>query len=106
MVAVKSIEKMTTPQLQDHLAEIEQLIAQRSRDAKQELVARLKEEAAEAGFDITELFGGVKSKGSKSKAAPKYRCPKTGQTWSGRGRKSNWIVAYEEEGHDIEEFAI
>lgn len=32
------------------------------------------------------------SKRKGIKVAPKYRCPKTGSTWSGRGRAPGWVV--------------
>lgn len=106
MVAPKSIDKMTLPQLYVHLQAIEELIERKKREAKQELVARLREEAQDAGFDINELFGVVKGKGGKAKAPAKYRDPESGLTWSGRGRKPNWLVAYEVDGRDVEEFTI
>ena len=106
MAAQKSIDKMSIPQLQAVLTEIEALIERKKHDERQELVARLKQEAKDAGFDISELFGAGKAKSGKGKIPPKYRCPTTGQTWSGRGRKPNWILAYAAEGHDIETFLI
>jgi len=40
------------------------------------------------------------------KVAPKYRDPKTGATWSGRGAKAGWIVAAMKEGKKIDDFLI
>jgi DNA-binding protein H-NS len=37
---------------------------------------------------------------------PKYRNPKTGETWSGRGRTARWIVQAEQEGKSREKFLI
>src|SRR5689334_21014915 len=45
-----------------------------------------------------------KRRGSKAKA--KYRDPKTGQTWSGRGAPARWITAYEKDGRKREDFLI
>jgi DNA-binding protein H-NS len=36
----------------------------------------------------------------------KYRNPKTGETWSGRGRTARWIVQAESEGKSREKFLI
>jgi DNA-binding protein H-NS len=40
------------------------------------------------------------------KVAPKYRNPKTGETWSGRGRPARWLVAAEKEGRKRNEFLV
>ena len=64
--------------------------------------AKMEEMAKASGFSVSELFGGRKSKGSK--IAPKYRNPKDpSQTWTGRGRRPNWIV---EAGGDMKRFLI
>jgi DNA-binding protein H-NS len=40
------------------------------------------------------------------KVAPKYRNPKTGETWSGRGRTARWIAEAEREGKSRDKFLI
>jgi len=47
--------------------------------------------AKEYGFSLDELLGGrTQKKGSKS--APKYANPAdASQTWTGKGRKPNWV---------------
>jgi DNA-binding protein H-NS len=37
---------------------------------------------------------------------PKYRNPKTGETWSGRGRTARWIIRAEQEGKSRDRFLI
>ena len=37
---------------------------------------------------------------------PKYRNPKTGETWSGRGRTARWIAEAEREGKSRDKFLI
>jgi DNA-binding protein H-NS len=47
------------------------------------------------------------AKKKTAKVAPKYRNPDDpGQTWTGRGRKPNWLVAELEAGRDQEDFRI
>ena len=41
-----------------------------------------------------------------AKVAPKYRDPKTGATWAGRGAKPRWMQAYIKEGRSPADFAI
>ena len=43
-------------------------------------------------------------KGRKAKAM--YRNPKTGETWSGRGRTARWLAAAEKAGRKRTEFLI
>jgi DNA-binding protein H-NS len=73
-------------------------------DAKQKLAAL----AGELGFSVPELFtagrGGSRGAG---KSGVKYRNPKNhAQTWTGRGRKPNWLNDELENGADLEDFAI
>jgi DNA-binding protein H-NS len=59
----------------------------------------------EAGFDIKELFG--KRGSSKGSGVAKYRNPKdSSQTWTGRGRKPNWLVDAVKKGAKLENFKI
>jgi DNA-binding protein H-NS len=40
------------------------------------------------------------------KVKPMYRNPKTGETWSGRGRTAGWLAALEKAGRKREAFLI
>ncbi|WP_081821710.1 H-NS family nucleoid-associated regulatory protein [Achromobacter sp. DH1f] len=44
--------------------------------------------------------------GPKTKVAPKYRHPGTGESWAGRGRPPRWLVAAVAEGADRDSFLI
>jgi DNA-binding protein H-NS len=48
--------------------------------------------------------GSSKLRGRKIKAM--YRNPKTGETWSGRGRTARWLAALEKAGRKREQFLI
>lgn len=43
---------------------------------------------------------------TKRAVAPKYRHPKTGETWSGRGKAPRWLTAAESEGAQRDSFLI
>lgn len=74
------------------------------------------------GFSVVEVVGAIrphfpspatKKGGSRKaradsvrKAEPKYRDPKSGQTWTGRGRPAGWIQAYLDAGKKKEDFLI
>ncbi|MGY9046810.1 hypothetical protein P775_05470 [Puniceibacterium antarcticum] len=60
--------------------------------------------AKEYGFSLDELLGGT-VKGSKS--AAKYANPAdSSQTWTGRGRKPNWIISALDAGQSLDEMKI
>lgn len=42
----------------------------------------------------------------KRQVAPKYRHPKSGETWSGRGKAPRWLTAEEAAGNSRETFLI
>jgi DNA-binding protein H-NS len=37
---------------------------------------------------------------------PKYRDPKTGETWSGRGRTATWLKRKQDAGEDIDDYLV
>lgn len=85
-------------------ADIEVAIAARKAEDGKALKAQLAELAEKGGFSMEELFG----KGRKtSKLAVKFRNPKApDETWTGRGRKPNWLVAALKKGGKIESFQV
>ncbi len=58
-------------------------------EAKQALT-EVKRIVAMYGFTADQVFGAMKVRVA---ATAKYRNPKTGQTWSGRGRQPKWFDA-------------
>lgn len=61
--------------------------------------------AKEYGFSLDELLGGTPKKTSKS--APKYRNPNDPeQTWTGKGRKPNWVNDALAAGKTMEDLKI
>lgn len=80
----------------------EQMEAVRLKELEQ-VVAQVKQIIADYGLTAEDI--GLASKG-KAKArratvAPKYQDPKTGATWTGRGRAPAWIA-----GKNYERFLI
>jgi DNA-binding protein H-NS len=64
--------------------------------------------------DLRGTSGGRSARGARGGKSPlkgrrvkaMYRNPKTGESWSGRGRAARWIVAAEKAGHKRTEFLI
>ncbi|OUD08976.1 hypothetical protein BVC71_09685 [Marivivens niveibacter] len=99
------LESMSRKELEQLRADVDKALSRvgaRELKAAREAAAKA---AAEFGFSLEELAGGAKA--PKAKAAAKYRNPADAtQTWSGRGRKPQWIKDAEAAGTDIESFAI
>jgi DNA-binding protein H-NS len=54
-------------------------------------------------------LGGLNGKGGTprgTKIAPKYRHPRTGETWTGRGGVAGWLAREIAAGHKREDFLI
>lgn len=84
--------------------EIEREMRAESERLATVVAARVREVLEEFGFDIDVVPRNRNfRKASKGKSvAPKYRDPKTGQTWSGRGRAPIWIAGKDREQYRIE----
>lgn len=102
------LDKMTIKQLMDLQARIEVAINNRKAQEKDELRAKMKEMAANSGFDVHELFGDRKVNSRKgSSVPPKYRNPENhAETWSGRGRQPRWLAGQIAKGKKLESFLI
>jgi DNA-binding protein H-NS len=94
-------------------AEIEKKIADAQREEKSSAIAQVKALMAQHGLSIADLSARAPaapkaSSGRKSggKVAPKFRDPATGNTWSGRGLKPNWLKAALANGNALQDFAV
>lgn len=86
------LEKLTFKELKELQQRVAVAIEARQDREKQELKEKMAQLAAEAGFSLGDLVG--QRRGPKGKAAGvKYRHPDDPNlTWSGRGRKPNWLA--------------
>lgn len=97
------------------MATYKQLTAQLEKLHKEVAVARdkevaqaiadIKQQIVEYGITAEELgFSSKRSTGTrKAPLPPRYRNPKTGETWSGRGRTPGWLVGKNRERFLIED---
>lgn len=73
-------------------------LAQQAEEARlaelDSIIAAMREQIAEYGITSEQLFGRRRAAASAARTplAPKYRDPKTGATWSGRGKAPRWIA--------------
>ena len=89
-------------------AALEKQIADAQRDERGAAVAKVKALMAEYGLSLADLGtrAAAGPRKSSGKVAATYRDPATGDTWSGRGLKPNWLRAALEAGRDITDFAL
>jgi DNA-binding protein H-NS len=83
---------------------VPQLLAMRV-DIDKQLQSRRAELQAQLA-EIGEGSGGKAKSVKGSKVAPKYRHPKTGETWSGRGGVAGWLAKEIKSGKKREDFLI
>ena len=69
----------------------EQIEAARAKEIEQ-VIAQTKQTIAEYGLTAEDLGLSAKAGKIKRPVAPKYQDPKTGATWTGRGRAPAWIA--------------
>ncbi|WP_080357775.1 H-NS histone family protein, partial [Burkholderia cenocepacia] len=73
-------------------------LAQQAEEARlaelDSVIAAMREQIAEYGITPEQLFGRRRAaaSGERAPVAPKYQDPKTGATWSGRGKAPQWIA--------------
>jgi len=98
--------------LEDLLAQraaLEKQIEEAKRAARSGAVAKVKALMAELGVSAADLRTRSAAKPAKSgsgKVAAKYRNGATGEAWSGRGLKPNWLKAALASGKKLEDFAV
>ena len=101
------LTKMNYAQLLELSELVEIAIAERRAEEAKSVKEQLEALAEESGFSLSDLVGGKKQRGRKGSAVVKYRNPKdSSQTWSGRGRKPNWLVEAVKKGAKIESFEV
>ena len=106
-----NLDKMSLKGLIDLEGKVQKAIAllrDRERAALKEKMAEL---AKNHGFSVNELFGAVRgARGAgkgKSLGVAKYANPENkSDTWTGRGRKPNWLLERLKKGAKLNDFEI
>ena len=106
-MSVKDLEKLKN--------NVVKALADAETRVKREALKAAKKAAADFGFSLEELSDAPAKKATKAKkkkaagkkAPAKYRNPAdSSQTWSGRGRKPQWIHDAVAAGKDLSDFEI
>lgn len=101
-----NVEKMSLKELLALEAKLKTSIELARAKGKAELRDKVAALAQEHGFSVSEIIGGVRGK-AKSVGTAKYSNPDDpSQTWTGRGRKPNWLLTQLKKGKKQQDFAI
>ncbi|SHH92154.1 H-NS family nucleoid-associated regulatory protein [Marivita hallyeonensis] len=101
-----NLDKMSKDELKKLIKDAEKALKSLETRRLAEAKKAAETAAKEYGFSLDELLGGSpKKKGAKS--APKYANPAdASQTWTGRGRKPNWVNDALKSGKSLDDLAI
>lgn len=106
-MAAVNVDRMSLKEINDLEAKIAKAKSAAREKAKSDLKDRIDRLVEGSGFTIAELYGFAARGRGRSKSAAKYANPENKtETWTGRGRKPNWLVARLKKGAKIDDFAI
>jgi len=97
------LEALTSLELLDVRDYVDALLKRRIGKERREIEAALAR-ISDSTEDRPGRGRAAKSRGIK--VPPKYRDPKTGESWSGRGTTPRWLRALTKAGHKLEDFAV
>ncbi|XZG70925.1 H-NS histone family protein [Chitinibacteraceae bacterium HSL-7] len=102
------LSNLSLPDLYQLQKDLVREIEQRKVSDRKNLLAELQTLAASKGFSLDELVAGAKSGAKKSSGGvPQFRNPAdASQTWSGRGRKPQWVIEWLGAGKDLDGLRI
>lgn len=99
--------------LESKSRELEKLLDAARKEDRKAVITQIKTLMAEHGLTVADLESTFVGNGRKAKAKkpgasvpPKYRHPKTGQEWSGRGLTPKWLKAEIDSGKTLDSFLI
>lgn len=101
---MKRVQSMSLEDLIKTRAEVDAAIELRAMQERRLLIAALERMGTRSG---AVLRSGRKHPLKGTKLPPLYRNPENfGETWAGRGKRPNWLVAALKRGRRLDSFAI
>ena len=102
------LDKLTTKDLKELRQQVDRAIAERQASERNGLRETFRTMAEEAGFTLSEIVGGGGARATKGRpVAAKFANPENrAETWSGRGRKPNWMSAKLKAGGSMDDFRL
>lgn len=105
-MAGPNYDKMPLKELLDLEPRLQRAIAAAKERERAELKHKIATLAENSGFSVTELFGAGRGGKGRTVAAKFANPDNRAETWTGRGRKPNWLVAKLAKGGKIDDFKI
>lgn len=106
-MATPNVDKMSLKDLVELDLKVQKAISIAKERERADLKHKIAAMAEDSGFSVNELFGGRGSAKGKSTGIAKYKNPDNhSETWTGRGRKPNWLVAKLAKGAKTADFEI
>lgn len=102
---------LSLPQLYQLQKDLEREVGRRKVEDKQKALADLQKLAAERGFSLAELLGAEapakRVSGKRGPVAAQFKNPANAeQTWTGRGRKPQWVADHLAAGGNIDDLRV
>ncbi|SDI99155.1 H-NS family nucleoid-associated regulatory protein [Lutimaribacter saemankumensis] len=98
------LDTLTLDELKSLQKQVSRAIESYKERQRQKALAELEVKAQEMGFTLNDLLGGKKSKKS---GIPKYRHPDDPTvTWTGKGRRPDWVKEALSKGKSLDDLLI
>jgi DNA-binding protein H-NS len=98
------LESMSRDELKKLIVDAQKALKTVDTRRRSEAKRAAEQAAKEYGFSLEEILN---AGGKSTKGMPKYANPADpSQTWTGRGRKPNWVIEAIEAGKSIDDMAI
>lgn len=104
-MARSELDGMSLKQLLDLQSKLALAIEARREDEREDVKQVVADLVEKRGFSVDELFGSRRRKGRAVRVKYQNR-QNPSETWTGRGRKPNWLVAALAKGKKMEDFAV
>lgn len=109
-MAAVNVDKLSLKELVQLDARLKEAIAAARARERDDVKRKVAELALSHGFSVSDLVDGRRGKTNgkrKSQSVARYANPADPtDTWTGRGRKPNWLITRLKKGASVEEFAI
>lgn len=105
-MAAVNIDKLSLKELVDLEGRVQKAISAARERERGEIKQKVEALVTGAGFSLGELFGGRGApRGGKNTSAKFINPENRNETWTGRGRKPNWLVAKLAKGASLDDFS-
>ena len=104
---MNDLDNLTLRELHELRAKVERAITSFEERKRREAMAAAEAAAREHGFSLNELTGAKVAGRRGGKVAPKYANPQNPEmTWTGRGRRPQWVQDALASGKSLDDLAI